>query len=70
VRVTLTTSRLAYGLGVEAEGFEPDDGDLLLEPGGSATIHLLPIEPAAVLTGAVARATNLEGVVAIREAAG
>ena len=25
VRVTLTTSRLAYGLGVEAEGFEPDD---------------------------------------------
>ena len=70
VRVTLTTSRLAYGLGVEAEGFEPDDGDLLLEPGGSATIHLRPVEPAAVLTGAVARATNLEGVVAIREAAG
>ncbi|MDX6376171.1 MAG: beta-mannosidase, partial [Gaiellaceae bacterium] len=70
VRVELTTTRFAYGLRVEAEGYEPGDDGLLLEPGGSATILLRPSEPTAVLTGAVARATNMEGVVAVREAAG
>jgi beta-mannosidase len=70
VPVKLTATRFAYGLGVEAEGYEPDDDGLTLEPGGSATIVLRPVDETAVLTGGVARATNLEGVVAIREAPG
>ena len=65
VTVQLTASALAYGLGVEAPDHEPDDADLTLEPGGTATVLLHPTAATATFTGGVARATNLDGAAPI-----
>jgi beta-mannosidase len=65
VRLTVASRRLAYGVRLHVPGFAASDDAFSVEPGGSRTITLCPLEPGRPFTGGALSALNLTGRVGI-----
>jgi beta-mannosidase len=59
VLLTIRTRRLAYGVRLQAPGFDADDDAFSVEPGGERRLMLRPAGPGAAFAGATISALNL-----------
>jgi beta-mannosidase len=64
--LTLSSTRFAYGVRVDAPGYEPDDGAFNLEPGHARRLLLRRHPGSASEAGGRIRALNLDGYVAVQ----
>ncbi len=65
VRLTIRSRRLAFGVSVATDGFDPDDDHFSVEPGGERSVLLRPHEPGREFAGAELTALNLDGRVRV-----
>ena len=70
VSLTIATRRLAYGVRIHVPGFAPSDDAFSVEPGGTRTIDLRPLQPGRGFAGGGLTALNLTGRVVIAAADG
>ncbi len=70
IQVEITSRRLALGVRIHAGGFAPSDDAFSVEPSGSRTVTLRPIQPGARFDGGLLTGLNLAGRVVIRGTAG
>jgi beta-mannosidase len=63
--LTLSTTRLAYGVSIHAPGHEPSDDGFSIEPGGEHTVMLRPLDAESSLQDARLAAVNMSGRVKI-----
>jgi beta-mannosidase len=59
VALTVRSRRLAYGVRVHTDGFEPEDNAFSVEPGGERVVLLRPDTPTSVFAGGSLTALNL-----------
>jgi beta-mannosidase len=65
VTLEIASRRLAHGLRIEVDGFDPDDDAVSIEPGHARRIDLRPTRPGTVFNGGRLTAVNLSGALRI-----
>ena len=65
VRVSVSATRLVYGVRIHAPGWEPDDNAFSVEPGGSRDVNVRTDRPEGAFAGTVT-AVNLDGRVPVQ----
>jgi len=63
--LAVRSRRLAYGVRVRMDGFDPSDDAFCVEPGRERRLRLVPREPGAQLDAGILSALNLEGRVRV-----